>query len=81
MDKIILALCNAYYYVRRRHYRLRLRKIQRLLRHERVRLYNDWMSWASTQDRGRLLDEQYETLTLLQSREMYHQQRIERYFS
>lgn len=81
MEKIIIVLCNLYYYIFRRRYRYKLRLTQRVLRHVRLHLQNEWLSWASTQDRGDFLEEQRFVLGRLWNKEQHCQYKIEKYFS
>jgi hypothetical protein len=80
MEKIVLAMCNLWYYIRRRHYRLKLRQSQRKLRHEHTKLENDYFTRASTLDRGYLLPDQEDHLRQLHLRDLHHEETIRRYF-
>lgn len=65
MERIVRYGIQGWIYIRRRCYRLEHRRAQRRLKHAWMRIENDVLSRASTQDRGYVLPEHHEAIKIL----------------
>jgi hypothetical protein len=81
MDKLILLLCTLWYKLMRKHYRLKIRRAQRVIRHAKIYLEDDFLTRHSNIDRGYLLPEQTDALGTLLRTDKHCDYLVEKYFS
>lgn len=71
MDRIVLFLCGLWFWITRKYRTTRCQEIANFLDSARHYLSSDFHERASTRDRGGLLPDQMEALTILERQHMH----------